>query len=82
VAVNITVTNAREWGFVAAYPCSSTALGEYPGNSTVNFDVGATVANSAIVPLDAGYMCVLNYGVPLWTSNVVGVVPAPSTSAL
>ena len=61
-AVNITATAAEEWGFVAAYPCSSTSMTEYPGNSNLNFDAGMTVANSAIVPLDAGYMCLLTYG--------------------
>jgi len=62
VAVNFTATAAEEWGFVAAYPCGSTSMSDYPGNSNVNFDAGMTVANSAIVPLDAGYMCLLNYG--------------------
>ena len=40
------------------------------------------VANSAIVPLDAGYMCVLNYGVSDVIVDVVGVVPTSSDSAL
>ncbi|MGA1570077.1 MAG: InlB B-repeat-containing protein, partial [Ilumatobacteraceae bacterium] len=62
VAVNITATGAEEWGFVAAYPCASDDPEEWPGNSNVNFDAGATVANSAIVPLDDGYMCLLTYG--------------------
>ena len=72
VAVNITATNAQEWGFVAAYPCASTAMTEWPGNSNVNFDAGATVANSAIVPLDAGYMCLLTYGKSDVIVDVVG----------
>ena len=62
VALNITATAAEEWGFVAAYPCASASMSEYPGNSNLNFDAGMTVANSAIVPLDAGYMCLLTYG--------------------
>jgi len=72
VAVNITATAAEEWGFVAAYPCGSTSMSEYPGNSNVNFDAGMTVANSAIVPLDAGYMCLLNYGKSDVIVDVIG----------
>ena len=72
VAVNITATGAEEWGFVAAYPCSSEDPTEWPGNSNVNFDAGATVANSAIVPLDDGYMCLLTYGKSDVIVDVVG----------
>lgn len=72
VAVNITATGAEEWGFVAAYPCASDELSEWPGNSNVNFDVGATVANSAIVPLDDGHMCLLTYGKSDVIVDVVG----------
>ena len=72
VAVNITATGAEEWGFVAAYPCASNNLVEWPGNSNVNFDTGATVANSAIVPLDDGHMCLLTYGKSDVIVDVVG----------
>ena len=72
VAVNITATGAEEWGFVAAYPCSSDDPTEWPGNSNVNFDAGATVANSAIVPLDDGHMCLLTYGKSDVIVDVVG----------
>jgi hypothetical protein len=72
VAVNITATGAEEWGFVAAYPCASDDPTEWPGNSNVNFDAGATVANSAIVPLDDGYMCLLTYGKSDVIVDVVG----------
>jgi hypothetical protein len=72
VAVNITATGAEEWGFVAAYPCASNNLVEWPGNSNVNFDTGATVANSAIVPLDDGHMCLVTYGKSDVIVDVVG----------
>ena len=72
VAVNITATGAEEWGFVAAYPCGSDDPTEWPGNSNVNFDTGATVANSAIVPLDDGHMCLLTYGKSDVIVDVVG----------
>jgi len=72
VAVNITATAAEEWGFVAAYPCASTSMTEYPGNSNLNFDAGMTVANSAIVPLDDGHMCLLTYGKSDVIIDVVG----------
>ena len=72
VAVNITATAAEEWGFVAAYPCASTSMTEYPGNSNLNFDTGMTVANSAIVPLDDGHMCLLTYGKSDVIIDVVG----------
>ena len=62
VAVNITVTGAEGWGYVAAYPCATTDRSEWPGNSNVNFNAGSTVANSAIVPLNNGHMCLLTYG--------------------
>ena len=39
-------------------------------------------ANSAIVPLNAGHMCVLNFGVSDVIVDVVGVVPASSDNAL
>ena len=62
VAVNITATNAEEWGFVSAYACSSTDVAEWPGNSNLNFDAGMTVANSAVVPVTDGTLCLLTYG--------------------
>ncbi len=37
-------------------------MSQYPGNSNLNFNTGDTVANSAVVPLDAGHMCLLTYG--------------------
>jgi len=72
VAVNITATGAEEWGFIAAYPCASSNLVEWPGNSNVNFDTGATVANSAIVPLNDGHMCLVTYGKSDVIVDVVG----------
>lgn len=59
VAVNLTVTppaGHRDSGYLTAYAC-----GERPGTSTLNFAAGATIANSAIVPLAAdGSLCIFN----------------------
>ena len=76
VAVNITVTGAEGWGYVAAYPCATTDRSEWPGNSNVNFNAGSTVANSAIVPLNNGHMCLLTYGTAHLIVDVSGHFPS------
>ena len=71
-ALNITATSTEEWGFIGAYPCSSASLSEWPGNSNLNFDAGMTVANSAIVPLENGKMCLVAYGMTDVIVDVAG----------
>jgi hypothetical protein len=49
VAVNITVVNASNGGYIAAYADGASR----PGTSNVNFGKGQIVANNAIVPVAA-----------------------------
>jgi hypothetical protein len=53
VATNITVTAPRAAGYVTAWSCDGGA----PVASTLNFAAGATVANSATLPLTDGALC-------------------------
>ena len=57
VAINLTVTGTEDPGFVSVYPCASTETTP-PNTSNINYTAGATVANSAVVPLNNGYLCV------------------------
>lgn len=52
--VNITVTGAHGAGFVTAWPCGR----EQPNVSNLNYKDGGTIANSAMVPLGGGQLCV------------------------
>lgn len=47
--VNLTVTEAKSFGFVTAYPAGQTA----PGTSSLNYGKDQTMANFAIVPIGA-----------------------------
>ena len=72
VAINVTVTGTEAPGFVSVYPC--TAITDTPPNvSNVNYVAGATVANSAVVPLSAdGYLCVKAVGATYVLIDVAG----------
>ena len=61
VALNVTVTGTEAPGFVSVYPCGSTS-DVAPNVSNVNYVAGATVANSAVVPLEDGFVCVKAVG--------------------
>lgn len=55
-ALNLTATESEGWGYVTAYPCGD----EIPNVSNVNVDLGRSVANHAVVPLDAtGGVCLV-----------------------
>jgi hypothetical protein len=54
-AVNLTVVNPSQAGYVVAYPCGQTT-----DSSTVTFRAGETVANLAFVALAAGDLCVVS----------------------
>ena len=60
--LNITATTTlsnSSGGYLSAYPCGTNP----PDVSNLNFTTGLTIANSAIVPLDAkGDICVFVYG--------------------
>jgi len=58
--VNITLTGAKEAGYVTAETCDGNVTGERQW-SNGNVSVGATVANLAVVPLDGlGRFCLYN----------------------
>jgi len=62
--VNVTAANTTTsavGGYVSLYPCA-TAAATPPNVSTLNFSSGDIVANSALVRLDSGRMCVYSYG--------------------
>jgi hypothetical protein len=50
VALNVTVTNTTDSGYLSAYPTGGTQ----PTVSSLNWTMGETVANSAIVPIGTG----------------------------
>ena len=53
VSLNVTATNGVAAGFVTVYPC-----GTRPDASSLNIDVGLTVANAVITPVSAdGEIC-------------------------
>jgi hypothetical protein len=54
-ALNVTVVDPDDGGFVTVYPCTSTR----PTTSTVNFAAGRAIANSTIATLSSdGHVCV------------------------
>jgi subtilisin family serine protease len=62
VSLNITATTTvapTTGGYITAFPCGTTP----PNVSTLNFTTGQTIANAAIVPVDAdGAICVTVHG--------------------
>ena len=72
LSINVTVTGTQAPGFVSVYPCAATS--DTPPNvSNVNYVAGATVANSAVVPLSTdGYLCVKAVGATHALVDVAG----------
>ena len=71
-AINVTVTGTEAPGFVSVYPCASESTTP-PNVSNVNYEAGATVANSAVVPLSAdGHLCVKAEGATHVLIDVAG----------
>ena len=63
VAINVTATDALEWGFVTIDACSALdALTGSPTTSTVNIDTGATAANLTLAAVENGEICAWSYG--------------------
>ena len=79
-AVNVTVTQAAEAGFVTVWSCGQTM----PTASTVNYTRGDTVANGAIAKLGAaGDICVFAQSAAHVLVDVTGWFPAgPELNAL
>ena len=78
VWVNVTAVDGdidRYGGFVTAYPC-----GSIPDTSTLNFDKGDTVANSALVRLsDTGSICLYVFGSAHLLVDIFGYLPEGSS---
>jgi len=54
VALNVTVNEAQEAGYITAYPCGSPQ----PNASNVNFQAGSTIPNAVVVKIGiAGNVC-------------------------
>ncbi len=63
VAVNITATDALEWGFITVDKCSTLeALAGSPVTSTVNIEKGSTAANLTFAEVEFGEICAWSYG--------------------
>ena len=76
VALNLTATGTLAAGYLTVWPCGD----EMPNASNLNFDAGATVANSALVKLgDGGKVCVFSDVATDLIVDVTGYFPA-STS--
>ena len=72
-ALNVTVTGAREAGFLTVYPCGTPR----PNASSVNYVVGDTVANAVIArPGSGGRICVFASGATHVIVDVGGSFPS------
>jgi Matrixin len=78
VVLNLTITDAQEWGFVTAYPAGQTL----PDASAINVErPGQTVANLVTVPLGAGGAVNLySYGGAHLIADVQGYFVAATSS--
>lgn len=71
-ALNVTVTGAREPGFLTVYPCGTPR----PNASSLNYGVGDTVANAVIArPGTNGRVCVFASGATHVIVDVGGSFP-------
>lgn len=63
VAVNVTATDALEWGFITIDRCSTLeALTTPPATSTVNIEKGSTAANLTFAEVENGEICAWSHG--------------------
>lgn len=76
VALNVTVTEAHDVGYITVYPCGSDA----PLASNLNYTAGATIANAAVTKVGAGGMvCVYTQAPIHLVVDVNGFVPTGAT---
>ncbi len=68
VAVNLTVTEPDEAGYVTAYPCGTAP----PLSSQVNFLPGENRANQAMVGLGGGALCVFAFAATHLVVDIAG----------
>lgn len=84
VAVTLTITGAVDDGYASLYPCSAGPT----GTSNVNFRVGKTVANTALVSIGSGELCFISYGrahvildlIGVFTGNPAELPPPPESA--
>ena len=75
VELNLTVTSPAASGYVTAFPCGEPQ----PIASHLNFEVGQTVANVAVVPIGAdGRVCLYTSAETELLADVSGFFPATS----
>ncbi len=76
VALNVTVTDARDAGFLTVYPCG----GEVPTASNLNYVTGATVPNLVVARVGAaGQVCLFTQSDVHVVADLNGYVPAGSS---
>ena len=76
VSANFTIAEPTGDGYFTAFNCS----GSQPEVSTLNFRAGEVIANQAVVPLDAGALCVYSYTDAHLIIDVNGYVAPSATS--
>ncbi len=73
VALNVTVTGAQRAGYVTVWPCGSPQ----PNASNINYEPGATLANSVIAKVGAdGKVCIFTLAATDLIVDVNGFHPA------
>jgi hypothetical protein len=73
VVLTVTVTGARDAGFVTVWPCGVAR----PNASNLNFAAGATIANTAITKLGLnGKVCVYTSAATHLIADITGQYPA------
>jgi hypothetical protein len=74
-SINFTAVNAREKGYITAYPCGTPL----PTASTVNYVPGDTIANSTIIEIGTGgKVCIFNSGTTDLLADITGWYPTNS----
>ncbi len=76
VALNVTVSEAQDIGYITVYPCGTNP----PVASNLNYVAGSTIANAAITKIGAGGMvCVYTQAPIQLIVDVNGFVPIAAT---
>lgn len=79
VVANITATGSAGGGHLRVYPCGQGL----PGASTLNFSVGASVANATIIaPGIAGRICIYTAAETHLVVDINGYFPAPGSDRI
>ena len=79
VAMNVTVTEGTEAGFLTVFPCGQPR----PNTSSLTYAAGQTVANSSFSPLGTdGKVCIYATGATHLIVDLTGSVPSSALTAL